>query len=160
MDGWTGVHGVTLDQARAFAYFRKACDGGHPIGCANLANQYYNGLGVTADQSLAVQIYQRSCDLGAVTGCMDLGVIYRDGKGTQAKNPARAAQLFQRACDLSAAACASIASMYELGIGVSKDVARAKSLYERSCNATRSDAAEDIQKVWSNASCNVLARMK
>jgi len=156
----TGLHGIKLDPGQAFAFFRKACDLGHPIGCANLANQYYNGLGVTVDQPRAVQIYQRSCDLGAVTGCVDLGVIYRDGKGAQAKNPEHAAQLLQRACDLSAAACASIASMYELGIGVTKDIARARSLYERSCYATRSDAAEDIQKVWSNAACNVLSRMK
>ena len=156
----TGLRGVQLDPAQAFNFFLRACNGGHPIGCANLANQYYNGLGVTMDRSRAVQIYQRSCDLGAVTGCMDLGVIYRDGKGVQAKSPTYAAQLFQRACDLSPAACASIASMYELGVGVGKDAARARSLYERSCYATRSDSAEDIQNVWSRASCNVLSRMK
>src|ERR1019366_6114433 len=112
------------------------------------------------DRSRAVQLYQRSCDLGAATGCVDLGVLYRDGRGVPAKNPARAVQIFQRACDLSAAACASIASMYELGVGVPKDVARAKALYQRSCGATPSDSAEDIQKVWSRASCNVLTRMK
>jgi len=117
-----------------------------PSGARTWPNQYYNGLGVTTDRSRAVQLYQRSCDLGAVPACVDLGVIYRDGKGVQEKNPTYAAQLFQRACDLSAAACASIASMYELGVGVAKDVARAVSLYQRSCRATPSDSAEDIQK--------------
>jgi hypothetical protein len=39
-----------------------------------------------------------------------------------------------------------------LGIGVAKDVPRAVSLYQRSCRATPSESAEDIQKVWSRAS--------
>jgi hypothetical protein len=73
----------------------------HPIGCENLANQYYSGLSVTMDQARGVQLYQRSCDLGAATGCVDVGIIYRDGMGgVRSKNPAYAAQLFQRACDL------------------------------------------------------------
>ena len=156
----TGLHGVKLDAGKATEYFLKSCNGNHPIGCANLANQYYNGLGVTMDRTKAVQTYQRSCDLGAVTGCVDLGVIYRDGKGDQREDRPRAARLLQRACDLSDSACASIASMYELGWGVPKDPNVARTLYERSCYAKRSDAAEDIQKIWSTASCNVLARMK
>ena len=156
----TGLQGVKVDAAQAFTFFLKACNGGHATGCGNLANQYYNGLGVTEDRARAVQFYQRACDLGSVPGCVDLGVIYRDAKGVKVKNPTYAAQLFQRACDLSAAACASIASMYELGMGVAKDAALAKMLYQRSCNAIPSDSAEDIQKVWSRASCNVLTRMK
>src|SRR5689334_6152562 len=46
----TGLAGIKADQAQAFNYFQKACNGGHAIGCANLANQYYSGLGVAADQ--------------------------------------------------------------------------------------------------------------
>src|SRR5581483_11005598 len=103
--------------------------------------------------------YQRACDLGAVTACVDLGVQYRDGKGAADEDRPRAVKLFQRACDLNGPACASLASMYELGWGVPKDLARAKQLYEKSCYTQRSDSAEDIQRVWSRASCNVLARM-
>jgi len=156
----TGMHGVRLDHTQSFKYFEKSCDAGHPIGCANLANQYYNGLGVTMDRAHAVAVYQKGCDLGAVTACVDLGVIYRDGKGGAAKDQVYSAKLFVHACELSPAACASIASMYELGWGVPKDLARAKALYDRSCHAPRSDLAEDIQKVWSTAACNVLTRMK
>jgi TPR repeat protein len=155
-----GIWGVKEDTTQAFNFFLKACNGGYAIGCENLANQYFSGIGVTMDRSRAGQLYQRSCDLGAAPGCVDLGVLYRDGKGVAAKNPTYAAKIFQKACDLSAAACASIASMYELGVGVPKDIVRAKSLYQRSCYAAPSDSAEDIQKVWSRASCNVLTRMK
>src|SRR6266436_1962843 len=52
---------VKMDQTQAFTFFLKACNGGYAIGCANLANQYYNGLGVAMDRSRAVQLYQRSC---------------------------------------------------------------------------------------------------
>jgi TPR repeat protein len=154
----TGLQGVKIDVVQAYTFFQKACNGGHATGCGNLANAFYNGLGVTADRARAVQLYQRACDLGGVPACVDLGVIYRDGK-VQAKNPTYAAQIFQRACDLSAASCVSIASMYEMGIGVTKDIPRAVSLYQRSCNATRSDSAEDIQRDWSRVSCNVLTRL-
>jgi hypothetical protein len=156
----TGAESAAVDQRQAFNYFLKACNGGYATGCSNLANQYYNGYGVVMDRARAVQLYQQSCDLGGVPACVDLGVIYRDGKGVPTKNPAYAAKLFQRACDLSAAACASIASMYELGVGVVKDVPRAITLYQRSCGATPSGSAEDVQKIWSRASCNVLARLK
>jgi TPR repeat protein len=155
----TGLQGIKLDLPQAFTFFQKSCNGSYATGCANLANAYYNGLGITLDRARAVQLYQQACDLSAVTACVDLGVVYRDGK-VQAKNPTYAAKLFQRACDLSAAACASIASMYELGMGVPKDVPRAVSLYQRSCYATRSDSAEDIQRDWSRASCNVLTHLK
>ncbi|HEX4347154.1 MAG TPA: tetratricopeptide repeat protein [Vicinamibacterales bacterium] len=155
----TGVHGVKLDAAQAFPYFDKACAGGYAIGCANLANAYYNGLGVTMARTKSIAVYQRACDLGAVTACVDLGVIYRDGKGDLEKNQTYAAQLFQRACNLNAPACASIASMYELGWGVSKDLVLAKTLYQKSCYAPRSDSAEDVQRIWSRAACNVVSRM-
>lgn len=155
----TGVHGIKLDLAQAFPYFDKSCAGGYAIGCANLANAYFSGLGVTMDQKKSLVMYQRACDLGAVTACVDLGVQYRDGKGAADEDRPRAVKLFQRACDLNGPACASLASMYELGWGVPKDLARAKQLYEKSCYTERSDSAEDIQRVWSRASCNVLARM-
>jgi TPR repeat protein len=156
----TGVHGVKLDLAQAFPYFDKSCAGGYAIGCANLANAYFSGLGVTMDWPRSIRTYQRACDLGAVTACVDLGVIYRDGKASAEEDRPRAVKLFQRACDLNAPACASLASMYELGWGVQKDLPRAKQLYEKSCYAQRSDSAEDIQRIWSRASCNVLSRFK
>ena len=155
----TGVHGLKLDPAQAFPYFDQACAGAYAIGCANLANAYFNGLGVTIDQKKSIGIYQRACDLGAVTACVDLGVMYRDGKGVADKNQPYAAKLFQRACDLNAPACASIASMYELGWGVARDLSKARTFYEKSCYAQRSDSAEDIQRVWSRAACNVLSRL-
>jgi uncharacterized protein len=157
----TGQFGaVTMDQTRATTFFKKACDGGYPTGCANLANQIFNGWGAAMDRPRALQIYQKACDEKVVTACMDLGVIYRDGKGISAKNPALAVPLLQRACDISVAACASIASMYELGIGVPKDVPRAITLYRKSCTAPLSDSADDIQRIWSRASCNVLTRLR
>jgi hypothetical protein len=154
----TGFGGAKPDQAQAFSFFLKACNGGQPAGCVNLAYHYFGGIGVAQDVPRAVQVYQRSCDLGAAPGCMELGVIFRDGQGVP-PNPGHATQLFQRACDLSAAACASIASMYELGVGVAKDLARAKALYDRSCSAPRPASTEDIQTTWSNASCNALRRL-
>src|SRR5579871_1909608 len=98
----TGVHGLKLDATQAFPYFDQSCGGGYAIGCANLANAYYNGLGVTMDKAKSVAIYQRACDLGAVTACVDLGVIYRDAKGVAEKNQPYAVKLFQRACELNA----------------------------------------------------------
>jgi TPR repeat protein len=47
----------------------------------------------------------------------------------------KAVALYQRACSLgSIAGCVSLASLYENGKGVTKDRARAKSLYEKACN--------------------------
>jgi hypothetical protein len=61
--------GITRNQVRANALFKKACDGGVAHACYNLANSYEEGEGVEKDLEQARLFYQRACEAGDQEAC-------------------------------------------------------------------------------------------
>ena len=51
------------DPKRAAAYFRKACDNGHPLGCRELGTMYRDGVGVNKDTDRATEFLRRADEL-------------------------------------------------------------------------------------------------
>jgi uncharacterized protein len=93
------------DFARGSAYYRKACDLSHGLGCFNVANMQRLGEGVAIDMKLALENYTRSCDLGEAKGCNEVAIMHYEGKVVE-KNVLMAMALFQKACKLgSTVAC-------------------------------------------------------
>src|SRR5262249_34041389 len=65
---WIGA-GVHEDHAKALALFGRACDGGDPRGCHELALSYEGGEGVPRDTEHAERLYRRACDGGLQEAC-------------------------------------------------------------------------------------------
>jgi hypothetical protein len=127
---------------RANEYFRKACDGKNPAGCANLAKMYYRGLALTKDLPAARRLWDSACALGDGPSCVDLGDLLRTGVGGN-PDARRAATLYDRACAAGVAiGCYNLASMYLDGLGVPKNGAKAIDALRKGCDLA--DAASCV----------------
>jgi TPR repeat protein len=93
------------DFARGVAYYRKACELSHGLGCFNFANMHRLGEGVAVEPRLAFENFSKACELNEAKGCTELGIMYHDGKVVP-KNVLMTLTLFQKGCKLgSAMAC-------------------------------------------------------
>ena len=164
-DYFFGQGAVPQDQARAIAYFEKACalDGG--AGCCFLGRAYGRGEGVAEDPARSAEYYQKACAAGVVGACNSLGFLYHDGSGVP-KDVARAAELWRgscrakcrEACDCetlekcrweSAAGCYFLGNAHAKGEGAPVDPARALELFERGCEAKIANACFEAGAAYS-----------
>ena len=58
-------------------YFQRVCDGGIPIGCSNLAEQYHDGRGVTRDLARSMQLFAEACRQEVPSGCAGICISAR-----------------------------------------------------------------------------------
>jgi TPR repeat protein len=132
-----GRDGVPEDDPRAVQLFKRACDGNEPLGCGNLGNMYFRGEGVAKDQAKAYGFFDRACKGGSDRSCGMLGLAYVEGAAGYPRDPPRGIELLRRACDKDGGgdACAQLAELYQEGIGTTRDVPAAASLYKKACKA-------------------------
>ena len=80
-----GDLGVKQDLAKAFKFYKKACDGNDYEACSNLGTLYSEGQGegVKQDSKKAIKLYTKACDGGYAAGCSNLGVMYSRGQGVE-----------------------------------------------------------------------------
>ncbi len=123
--------GVPIDQARSAALWQKGCDLGDHSGCVGIAVRMFRGHGVPKNPDQAVVIMQRECDAGSFYGCAQLALV----NAFYVPQPtAQALPLGVRACNGGESeGCQAVGTMYKLGKGAPKDLARSKEYFERSC---------------------------
>ena len=71
--------GVRKDNFRAIEYFKKSCDDGEALGCANLGVMYALGQGVRQNKSKALEIFGKACDLKNEQGCKNYAFLKNQG---------------------------------------------------------------------------------
>ena len=64
-----GDLGVKQDLAKAFKFYKKACDGGHARGCFGLGGFYFEGKEVAKDDKKALEFFKKACDMGNKESC-------------------------------------------------------------------------------------------
>ena len=117
------------DISSAASFYQRGCDIGSSGSCHNLAVLYSNGLGVAKDQDKALELYEKACNDGFVNSCNNLAVLYLQIDYN------KAAFYFEKACnDGKTAACQNLASLYVNGIGVEKDLEKARFFYNKVIN--------------------------
>ncbi len=99
-----------------------------------------NEPGKVIDWPKALWFHDRACTLGDAGGCMSTGFLYTSGKIGMSGNPPQPAlegafSYFRRGCELSAAMCFVLATAYERGKGIAKNLATADQLYARACTS-------------------------
>ena len=140
--------GVTKDLRTAASLFKKACDGGYPLGCINLGFMYIKGYGVDKDYSTAVSLYRKGYDGSNAYGCSVLGLMYMKGYGVD-KDYSTAASLFKKGCDGgNAYGCSSLGFMYAKGYGVDKDYSIAASLFKKGCNGGNAYGCKALESLF------------
>ena len=64
-----GIKMPKQDLAKAFKFYKKACDGGHALSCFGLGGFYHEGKAVAKDDKKALEFFERACDTGYESGC-------------------------------------------------------------------------------------------
>lgn len=124
--------GVTRNYPKAVAAYRKAIEGGSSEGYSQLGYLYEHGYGVRQDIQEALKLYEAGAKKGDPTSMFNLASLHIGGKIP--KDAQKARDLYEKVAQqdflpLVIAAQRSLGLLYELGDGVTKDLAKAADYY-------------------------------
>jgi len=122
------------DSSSAFELFKRACAAGSARSCSEVAAAYAAGQVVNADPEQAASYFEKACQAGDATACNTFAEALLSGRGLW-PNAERGVQLATRACEQDGANCLTLARLHRTGGLLEKDLQRARSLYERACQA-------------------------
>jgi TPR repeat protein len=119
----------------ALIYGSKACLGGEPGACTNVAVNAFYGQGTARNRASAFKLWTRACRMRDFQGCNNAGVMILWGMEGVPRNQEAARVLFERACESPGReGCGNLAAAYELGLGGPKDLAKALALATADCD--------------------------
>ena len=123
------------DGKKAFEWFEKAAQKGHPLAHLNLGVLYQKGEGVNRDFNLARHWIERSAKQGIAEAQLELALLYYWGRGVK-KNPAEAIKWFRLSARRGLGpSLSSLGSLYFLGKEIEKDLVRAFAYYQLALRA-------------------------
>ncbi len=119
--------GIEKDLAAALEWYRKAADQGYAPALYNLGVAWERGYGVEANRTKALEYYREAAQKGIAKGAFNASVLYeKTGEYT------RALQMLRQASRLGhPKAQYRLGWIYEHGIGVAHDLAKAKEWYRK-----------------------------
>jgi TPR repeat protein len=127
----------------AFELFHQAAEQGDVLSMVELGKMLANGEGAPQDNEQAAGWFRRAGEGGSADAMLQLGGLYYFGGQGVRPDLAAAAEWFQRASDLGVAAAKfDLCDMYEKGLGVPKDLDRAR----RFCQDAAALGQEDARK--------------
>jgi TPR repeat protein len=101
---------------------------------------------VENDPAEAARLYEQSAKLGYFSALGNLGVHYINGAGVK-KDDQKAVELFRTGSDAGDAYCMFLlARCFEGGVGMAKNSAEARKMYERAAKAGNPQAIAWCQK--------------
>jgi len=132
-----GIKMPKQDLAKAFKFYKKACDGGHARGCFGLGGFYFEGKEVTKDDKKALEFFKKACDMGDKESCTLAAVM--DGDNA---NLAKASEQHKKDCDSKGdiLACGLFALFME-----GKDNKEAAKYYKKACELGKNSSDPALQ---------------
>jgi uncharacterized protein len=142
-----GKRGVTIDDAQAAAWFRKAATQGYAAGQVNLGLMLEHGTGVAADVAEAARWYRRAALEGFAEGQHNLARLYETGKGLPL-DLGQAVFWYAKAVNQNfAPAQFAYGLMHRDGIGVTRNPAEAIRLFRRAAAQGMTEAREALEEL-------------
>jgi putative intracellular protease/amidase len=120
-----------LDEA--FRMREHACASGN-VSCGSLADLVENGQGPTnagQRRQYRADLRARACVTSSTAECAKYAVLFR--AGLRARGDFHRVQVIVHQCEKDGFLCSVAAASYAFGIGVPRDLARARQLYAREC---------------------------
>ena len=129
----TGI-GEAQDDARAFAWLRRAALAGDARALSEIGAYYAAGVGAARDDDRAVRNFDRSAMLGAASGKNAIGWALATGRGLPA-DPSKARLAFEDAAQAGdPLAALNLGRMQADGLGGVKDMEAAKLSYAKAAD--------------------------
>lgn len=127
------ILGCEANGKTALDYHKRACDGGHPVGCYQAGLLRLTGMyGVKADNEEAQEFLRKGCDKDDSESCYHLSSLYlnqnssgptKQTAGNLEKANQNAFKYSKKACDLNHIyACANLYQLYKRGLGCQQDI--------------------------------------
>jgi TPR repeat protein len=139
-----------VDLARAFAFHKRACDGGLAEGCMSVAYMYEHGEHVAADLPRAATLYRKACDDGAGDACYGLALLYEKGSGVP-KDPGVATGLVEKGCLADGPyACVALAERF---FRAEKELCCTLALLRRACARGHEGACKSVAAMGGDNQC-------
>lgn len=124
--------GVTKDTAKGIELLEQAAAGDVLDAVTMLAQAYEFGMGVPKDKAKALAYWEQAASLGYVKAQVEMGLRYESGEVTGTPDYVTAAKWYGQALAANdASAMTYLGSLYERGLGVEQDLARAEELYRQ-----------------------------
>ena len=132
-----GDLGVKQDLAKAFKFYKKACDGGYARGCFGLGGFYFEGKEVTKDDKKALEFFKKACDMGDKESCTMAAMMDGDDEDL-----AKASAQHKKDCDSKGdiLACGLFALFME-----GKDNNEAAKYYKKACELGKNSSDPALQ---------------
>jgi localization factor PodJL len=138
--------GVEQDWAEAFKWFKLAAEQGMPTAQHNLAVMYERSRGTDQDLEQAAAWYEKAAEQGYPPSQFNLAVAYARGWGVQ-PDATKAVTWFERAAERIPQANLALAEIFENGVGVGRDLMRARSYYQLAATAGDQRAAAKLRQL-------------
>jgi localization factor PodJL len=138
--------GVEQDWAEAFKWFKLAAEQGMPTAQHNLAVMYERSRGTDQDLEQAAAWYEKAAEQGYPPSQFNLAVAYARGWGVQ-PDAAKAVTWFERAAERIPQANLALAEIFENGVGVGRDLMRARGYYQLAATAGDQRAAAKLRQL-------------
>jgi len=123
--------GAVISPKSAIEWYKKAVDNRDAQALYELGVLYEIGWGVQEDMKRALELYTQSMELGCASAQNEIGYRLFNG-GSMDKDIPHALALWEMAsAQNNALAMCNLGGCYELGLGVTKDLEKARSWYRR-----------------------------
>ena len=132
--------GVALDAVKATDWYRKAASRGHEVAQFNLGNMYSDGRGVPRDLTLAMQWLLNAANQGFAPAQFNLAMKYHHARRRSRSLESRGMVRQGRRTKSSRSATVNLGALYQSGLGVAKDDARAVELYRKAAEQGHAQA--------------------
>ncbi len=141
--------GGEVDYSKAREWYERSAVNNVAAAVNNLAVMYENGDGVEQDDDTAVYLYRQAANMGSAIAQVNMGDFYQEGHNSIEKNSYQAMYWYKRAAQQNnASAQLAIAKVYELGNGVTKDLAEAFTWYERAAQNKSFEAGMKVAEFY------------
>ena len=126
--------GVEQSWTEAFKWFKQAAESGMPTAQHNLAVMYERSRGTDQNLDEAARWYEKAAEQGYPPSQYNFAVALARGWGVK-QDVAKAVTWFERAAERIPQANLALAELFEGGLGVGRDLGRARSYYQLAATA-------------------------
>ena len=125
--------GVDNSAGLAFAMYNTLCAAGDQRGCYGIASLYEKGRGVDINLDTASVMYQQACSAEYAPACSQMGTMLITIPDLS--DPVAGMGYVKKGCEMGDDdGCVQLGVLYADGSGGTKDLAKAKSIFEDTCS--------------------------
>jgi TPR repeat protein len=132
----------TPDPTAGIALLEKGCTLGEAQACVIAGELLFRGVSGRADVPKAGEFYASACRAGNIDGCVGEAMVLVN-RGLHGK----AVGMLRKACDEGhARGCSNLGILYEMGMGVPRELATAQELWRKACSLGSDDACSRVSR--------------